>query len=338
MLNRTLTSIIVFVTLWSGIAIAGTLEDVLERRVLNCGVTSNTLGFAARDENGVTQGFDADLCRAVAAAVLDDPNAVNFVPLSSSARFPSLNSGEIDLLVRTTTHTLFRDVNLKLTFVGVNYYDGQGLLVPKALNISSASELDGAPICVISGTTTELNLLDFFARYNMSYEKVVVANGVESALQFIASACVGLTGDTSSLASIRAELENPQDYALLPDILSKEPLGPVVRENDDQWADIVGWTLNALKAAEELGVTSANAEEMAKNSEVPEIRRLLGAEGNLGAQFDLDPDWAKRAITAVGNYGELFARHLGVNTAVGLERGLNELWTNGGLMYSPPFR
>lgn len=337
MKNWKLTSILVFAALWSGIAVSGTLDDVRADRMLSCGVTSNTQGFAARDANGITQGFDADLCRAVAAAVLNDPDAVNFVRLSSSARFPSLLSGEIDLLVRTTTHTLYRDVELGVSFVGVNYYDGQGLLVPKALNIKSASELDGAPICVDSGTTTELNLLDFFARNQMSYEKVVVTSGVQSALQFISGVCVGLTGDISSLAAIRAALNNPQDYALLPDILSKEPLGPVVRHNDDQWADIVGWTLNALKAAEGLGITSANAEDMT-NSENTEIRRLLGVDGNLGTQLGLDKDWAKRAIIAVGNYGEMFENHLGVNTVVGLERGYNELWTNGGLMYSPPFR
>ena len=336
MILKTLTSLLAITTLWSGVAIAGTLEDVLARRTLNCGVP-DTPGFAAKDENGVTQGFDADLCRAVAAAVLNDPNAVNFVTLSSSARFPSLNSGEIDVLVRTTTHTLYRDVDLRLTFVGVNYYDGQGLLVPKALGITAATDLDGAPICVISGTTTELNLFDFFERHNMAYEKVVVTNTTESALQFTANACVGMTDDISSLAGIRASLENPQDYALLPDVLSKEPLGPVVREGDEQWADIVGWTLNALKAAEELGITRANVNEMA-NSENPEILRLLGVEGGLGPKLNLHADWAKRAIAAVGNYGEIFENHLGVNTVVGLERGYNELWTNGGLMYSPPFR
>lgn len=333
---KTLTSILAIATLWSGVTVAGTLEDVLERRTLNCGV-SGTPGFASKDENGVTQGFDADLCRAIAAAVLNDPNAVNFVTLSSSARFPSLNSGEIDVLVRTTTHTLYRDVDLGLTFVGVNYYDGQGLLVPKALGITSATDLDGAPICVISGTTTELNLFDFFDRNNISYEKVVVTNTMESSLQFTSHACVGLTDDISSLAGIRASFENPQDYTLLPDILSKEPLGPVVREGDEQWADVVGWTLNALKAAEELGITSANAEEMT-GSDNPEILRLLGVEGDLGAKLGLHADWAKRAIIAVGNFGDMFATHLGVNTDVGLERGYNELWTNGGLMYSPPFR
>lgn len=336
MMIKTLTSIFAITALWSGVGFAGTLDDVLARRMLNCGV-SGTPGFAAKDENGLVQGFDADLCRAVAAAVLKDPNAVNFVTLSSSARFQSLNSGEIDVLIRTTTHTLYRDVDLNVTFTGVNYYDGQGLLVPKSLGITSANDLDGVPVCVISGTTTELNLLDFFDGHNMSYEKVVVTNTTESALQFTANACVGLTDDISSLAGIRASLDNPQDYALLPDILSKEPLGPVVREGDDRWADIVGWTLNALKAAEELGITSANANEMA-NSDNPEIRRLLGTEGNLGAQFSLDADWAKLAIISVGNYGEIFANHLGVNTVVGLERGYNELWTNGGLMYSPPFR
>ena len=336
MILKTLISLLAITTLWSGVAIAGTLEDVLARRTLNCGVP-DTPGFAAKDENGVTQGFDADLCRAVAAAVLNDPNAINFVTLSSSARFPSLNSGEIDVLVRTTTHTLYRDVDLRLTFVGVNYYDGQGLLVPKALGITTATGLDGAPICVISGTTTELNLFDFFERRHMAYEKVVVTNTTEAALQFTANACVGMTDDISSLAGIRASLENPQDYALLPDVLSKEPLGPVVREGDEQWADIVGWTLNALKAAEELGITRANVNEMA-NSENPEILRLLGVEGGLGPKLNLHADWAKRAIAAVGNYGEIFENHLGVNTVVGLERGYNELWTNGGLMYSPPFR
>ncbi len=334
---KNLTSLLAVAALWSGIAAAGTLDDVRDRRELNCGVSQNSLGFSAKDENGVRRGFDVDLCRAVAAAVLGDPNAVHFVPLTSSSRFPSLVSGEIDLLVRTTTHTLYRDAGIGVSFVGVNYYDGQGLLVPKSLGVTSAMQLDGAPICVISGTTTELNLFDFFNRNNMTYEKVVVADAVESALQFTANACVGLTNDISSLAGIRASLDNPQDYVLLPDVLSKEPLGPVVREGDAQWGDIVGWTLNALKAAEEFGITRANVNDMLA-SENPEIRRLLGVEGDLGAKFDLDADWARRAIAAVGNYGEVFANHLGVNTSVGLERGYNELWTNGGLMYSPPFR
>ncbi len=324
--------------LLAGAAAAATLDDVKERGELNCGVSTGLAGFSAPDSNGVWQGFDVAVCRAIAAAVLNDPMAVNFVGTTGQTRFSALASGEVDVLARNTTWTFSRDVDLKFTFTGVNYYDGQGFMVNRELGVSSAKELDGATVCIQTGTTTELNLADYFRSNNMSYEPVPIETNAEALQQYLAGACDTYTTDASGLAASRATFENPADHVILPEIISKEPLGPLVRHGDEEWADVVYWTFNALVAAEELGVTSANLEELAAGTSNPEINRLLGNEGELGAMFRLDNEWARRAIAAGGNYGEIFAATIGEGTPIGLARGLNAQWTQGGLLYAPPFR
>ncbi|MGB1264598.1 MAG: amino acid ABC transporter substrate-binding protein [Nereida ignava] len=320
-------------------ASAGTLDDVKARGIMNCGVTTGVPGFAAPNSSGEWEGFDVDVCRAVAAAVLGDPTAVEFVPTTGKTRFTALASGEIDMLARNTTWTFSRDVDLKFDFIGVNYYDGQGFMVPKELGVSSAKELDGATVCIQTGTTTELNLADYFRSNNISYEPVPIETGAEAVQQYNAGACDVYTTDASALAAQRANFPDPSAHVVLPEIVSKEPLGPLVRHGDNEWGDIVRWTLNALISAEELGVTSVNAASLAADgSNNPEINRLLGTEGNLGEQLGLDADWAKRALEAVGNYGESFARNIGESTPIGLARGLNASYLDGGLIYSPPFR
>ena len=309
----------------AGAASAATLDDVKARGTLKCGVNTGLAGFSATDGS------------AVAAAVLGDGEKVDFVPTSAEIRFTALTSGEIDLLVRNSTWTFSRDVDLGFTFPGVNFYSGQGFMVASDLGVASAKELDGATICIRTGTTTELNLAEWFKLNGISYQPVPVLTPAEGDQQFVAGACDAYTDDAAALAASRATYQNSDNYLILPEIISKEPQGPVVRQGDDQWADIVRWTLNALVAAEEYGVTAGNAEEMAA-SENPEVRRLLGTEGNLGAMFGLDADWAKRAILVGGNYGEVFAANLGEGTVINLPRGLNEQWTKGGLQYSPPFR
>ncbi len=326
------------VGLTAGLASAATLDDVKARGELNCGVTTGLAGFAAPDANGEWSGFDVAICRAVAAAVLGDPSKVKFVPTTGQTRFTALASGEVDLLARNTTWTFSRDTDLKFTFVGVNYYDGQGFIVRKDLGVSSAKELDGATVCIQTGTTTELNLADYFKANGMSYEPVPIETNAEGQQQYLAGACDTYTTDASGLAATRATFVDPENHILLPEIISKEPLGPLVRHGDDQWADIAMWTLNALISAEEFGITSANVEELAKGTENPEINRILGTEGDLGAMIGLDAQWAMRAIAASGNYGEIFAANIGESTPIGLARGLNAQWTQGGLIYSPPFR
>jgi general L-amino acid transport system substrate-binding protein len=319
-------------------ASAQTLAEVQERGTLNCGVSTGLAGFSSPDANGEWQGFDVAVCRAVAAAILNDPSAVEFVPTTGQTRFTALSSGEIDMLARNTTWTFSRDVDLSFEFAGVNYYDGQGFMVPRELGVSSALELDGATVCIQTGTTTELNLADYFSSNNMSYEPVPIETNAEAQQQYLAGACDVYTTDASGLAATRATFEDPSAHVLLPEIISKEPLGPLVRHGDNEFGDIVRWTLNALVAAEELGVTSANVGEIGGTTENPEIRRLLGTEGELGAMLGLDADWAARAIAAVGNYGEVFDGNIGESTPIGLARGLNAQWTDGGLLYAPPFR
>jgi general L-amino acid transport system substrate-binding protein len=327
-----------FAGLSAGVVAAGTLDDVKARGKLNCGVTTGLVGFAAPDANGEWNGFDVSVCRAVAAAVLGDATAVEFVPTTGKTRFTALASGEIDMLARNTTWTFSRDVDLKFTFVGVNYYDGQGFMVPKELGVSSAKDLDGATVCIQTGTTTELNLADFFRSNNISYEPVPIETNAEAQQQYLAGACDVYTTDASGLAATRATFEAPDDHVLLPEIISKEPLGPLVRHGDNEWGDLVRWTLNALITAEELGVTSANIAEMSAGTNNPEINRLLGTEGTLGEMLGLDPKWAMNAIAVAGNYGEIFEKNIGESTPIGLARGLNAQWTDGGLIYSPPFR
>ncbi|MFC7703016.1 amino acid ABC transporter substrate-binding protein [Plastorhodobacter daqingensis] len=322
----------------AGAAQAATLDDVKARGELSCGVSTGLAGFSAPDANGVWQGFDVAVCRAVAAAVLGDPMAVTFVPTTGQTRFSALSSGEIDMLARNTTWTFSRDVDLKFTFTGVNYYDGQGFMVSRDLGVSSARELDGATVCIQTGTTTELNLADYFRANNMSYEPVPIETNAEAQQQYLAGACDVYTTDASGLAATRATFADPENHILLPEIISKEPLGPLVRHGDDEWSDVVMWTLFALIAAEEYGITSQNIDELARGTDNPEINRLLGLEGELGAMFRLDNDWAKRAIAAGGNYGEIFSATIGEATPIGLARGLNAQWTQGGLLYAPPFR
>ena len=322
-----------------GVASAATLDDVKARGKLNCGVTTGVPGFAEPDASGVWQGFDVAVCRAVAAAVLGDSTAVEFVPTTGKTRFTALASGEIDMLARNTTWTFSRDVDLKFEFTGVNYYDGQGFMVPKDLGVSSAKDLDGATVCIQTGTTTEQNHADFFRSNNISYEPVPIETGSEAVQLFLAGSCDVYTTDASALAAQRANFPAPGDYVVLPEIVSKEPLGPLVRHGDNEWGDIVRWTLNAMITAEELGVTSDNIAELSASAgSNPEVNRLLGTEGTLGEMLGLDAEWAKRAVMAGGNYGEVFANNIGEDTNIGLARGLNAQWTDGGLIYSPPFR
>ena len=331
-------------TVLAGAAFAGTLDDVKARGELICGSNTGLTGFGAPDANGVYQGFDADLCKAVAAAVLGDASKVKFVPTTGETRFTALASGEVDLLVRNSTWTFSRDNDLKLDFVAVNYYDGQGFMVKKDLGVSSAKELDGATVCIQTGTTTELNLADFFKTNNISYTPVTVADDSEAQRQYEAGACDSFTTDASGLAATRAAMADPASHIILPEIISKEPLGPVVRHGDNQWGDVVRWTYYALVIAEEKGITKANLDEVASKAEAdasadPEIKRLLGlGDNDMGKMFGLDKDWARRAIAANGNYGEIFEANIGTATPIGLARGLNALWTQGGLQYAPPLR
>ncbi|WP_395006591.1 amino acid ABC transporter substrate-binding protein [Cypionkella sp.] len=329
---------LVATSLLAGVASASTLDDVKARGELICGSNTGLTGFGAPDATGQYVGFDADLCKAVAAAVLGDASKVKYVPTTGETRFTALASGEVDMLVRNSTWTFSRDNDLKLDFVAVNYYDGQGFMVRKDLGVSSAKELDGATICIQTGTTTELNLADFFKTNNINYTPVTIQDDAEGQRQFLAGACDAYTTDASGLAALRATLPSPTDYVVLPEIISKEPLGPVVRHGDNQWGDIVRWTYYALVAAEEKGITKANIEEVAASTNDPEVKRMLGLEGDLGAMMGLDKEWAKRAISANGNYGEIFEANIGASTPIGLARGLNAQWTQGGLQYAPPFR
>jgi general L-amino acid transport system substrate-binding protein len=322
----------------AGIASGQTLAEVQERGTLNCGVSTGLTGFAAPDASGEWAGLRRGRVPRRCAAVLGDPMAVEFVPTTGQTRFTALASGEVDMLARNTTWTFSRDVDLAFEFVGVNYYDGQGFMVPRDLGVSSAMELDGATVCIQTGTTTELNLADFFASNGMSYEPVPIETNAEAQQQYLAGACDVYTTDASGLAATRATFEDPAAHVVLPEIVSKEPLGPLVRHGDNEWGDIVRWTLNLLISAEELGITSANVAELAEGTDNPEINRMLGTEGNLGEMLGLSADWGVNVIAAVGNYGEIFEGNIGENTPIGLARGLNAQWTDGGLLYSPPFR
>jgi general L-amino acid transport system substrate-binding protein len=316
---------------------AGTLGDVKARGVLNCIVSTGLPGFSYTDASGRWKGFDADMCRSVAAAVLGDGEKVKFIPATGKTRFTLLNSKEGDVLIRNTTWTFVRDVSVKLNFIHTTYYDGQGFMIPKSKGVKSTKELDGATVCIQTGTTTELNLADFFRSNKISYKPVPIETNEEARKNYLADRCDVYTTDASGLAATRATFSKPDDHLILPEIISKEPLGPVVRHGDDQWADIVRWTVFALIAGEEHGVTAANADAMAAKK-TPATARLLGGEGNLGTMLGLDKDWAKRAIKAQGNYAEIFERNVGTKTNIGLARGLNAHYTNGGLQYSPPFR
>jgi len=318
-------------------ASAQTLQTVKDRGILNCGANGTLAGFGLPDAQGNWTGLDVDVCRAVAAAIFNDASKVKFVPLSAKDRFTALQSGEVDLLVRNTTWTLSRDTSLGLNFTGVDYYDGQGFMVHKALKVNSALELNGASVCVQQGTTTELNLADFFRAHNMQLKSVTFATANEAVKAYDAGRCDAYTTDASGLYAERLRLSNPNDHIVLPEIISKEPLGPAVRHGDDQWFDIVKWVLFAMLNAEELNLTQNNVDEMVKSSN-PEIRRFVGTEGNYGEQLGLTKDWAVRIIKLVGNYGESFERNVGQGSPLKIDRGLNKLWSKGGIQYAPPIR
>ena len=320
-----------------------TLDVVKERGFLKCGSNTGLAGFGLPNDAGVWEGIDVDVCRAVAAAVFGDASKVEYIPTTSKVRFTVLQSGEVDMLSRNTTWTLQRDVELGLEFVGVNYYDGQGFMVRKDLGVSSATELDGASVCIQVGTTTEMNLADYFAGNSMSYEAVPVETNSEADAAYTAGRCDVYTTDASGLYASRAGYPDPSAHVVLPEIVSKEPLGPSVRHGDSAWADIVRWSLNAMIIGEELGITSANVDEM-KSSKNPEVLRLLGVNqvGDTGAGYgqwlNLSDDWAYNIIQQVGNYSESFEKHIGPNTPINIQRGLNALYKNGGILYAPPFR
>lgn len=316
---------------------AGTLADVKARGSLSCGVSVGLPGFSQPDEKNNWSGLDVDTCRAVAAAVLGDANKVSFKPLTAKERFTALQSGEIDMLSRNTTWTHTRDTSLGLNFAGVNYYDGQGFLVQKALGVKSAMDLDGASVCIQAGTTTELNMADYFGEHGMKYSSVVFDTSDQTREGFESGRCDILTSDQSQLYAIRSKMTNPSSAVVMPEVISKEPLGPVVRQGDDQWFNIVRWTLFAQINAEEMGVTSANVSKMMSSSN-PAILRLVGAKDDVGAKLGLGSDWAFNAIKQVGNYGEMFERNVGPNTPLAISRGLNALWSKGGLQYAPPVR
>jgi general L-amino acid transport system substrate-binding protein len=319
-------------------ASASVLEEVRSKGYIQCGVHTGLIGFAAPNDDGDFEGFDVDMCRAVAAAVFGDADAVRYTPTNATERFTALQSGEIDMLARNTTWTLSRDTSLGFNFTGVNYYDGQGFMINAANlpGINSALQLSGAAICVQTGTTTELNLADFFRANNMEYNPVVFQGFDETNAAYEAGRCDAYTTDQSGLISLRLTLANPDDHVVLPEIISKEPLGPAVRQGDDEWFNVVKWTLYAMIQAEESGITQDNLEEML-NSDNPEIRRLLGqeADSSIGAGLGLDNEWVVNIIREVGNYGEVFDRNL---TPIGVPRGLNALWTDGGLQYAMPLR
>jgi general L-amino acid transport system substrate-binding protein len=319
-----------------GATVAGTLDDVKARGTLMCGSNPGLAGFALPDDQGVYKGLDVDECRAIAAAIFGDPNKVKYLPINAKDRPTILASGQIDVLVRNTTWTLSRETG-GMFFTGVNYYDGQGFMVRKKLGVDSALKLDGASICVQQGTTTELNLADFFRAHNLKFEAVVFATDDETVKAYDSGRCDAYTTDASGLYAERLKLSAPDDHVVLPEIISKEPLGPSVRKDDIQWFVIVQWTHYALITAEELGVTQANVDEKLK-SDNPEIRRLLGVEGDFGKNLGLTNDWAYRIIKAVGNYGESFERNVGQGSPIKISRGLNALWSKGGLQYAPPIR
>ena len=341
MLNRYLAAGIAAVAL-TGIASAAyagkELDAIKARGQLICGVSTGVAGFAAADSQGKWTGIDVDVCRAVAAAIFGDADKVKFVPTTAQQRFTALQSGEVDLLVRTTTYTLTRDTALGFDFTGINYYDGQGFMVNKKLGVKSAKELNGATVCVQPGTTTELNLADYFRANKMTFKPVVIEKIEEVRAAFFAGRCDVFTTDASGLYATRAaNAPNPDDYIILPEIISKEPLGPVVRHGDNQFADIVRWALFAMIEAEEYGITSKNIDEMMK-SDNPTIKRILGVTPGMGKALGVDEKWVYDIIKQVGNYGESFERNVGMGSPLKIARGQNALWTQGGLQYAPPIR
>jgi len=321
----------------ASVATAGILDDVKKKGFIQCGVNTGLAGFSAPNDKGKWEGFDVDFCRAMSAAIFGNADKVKYTPLTSKERFTALQSGEVDVLARNTTWTFTRDVKLGLEFIGSNYTDGQGFMVRKSLGVKSSKELDGAAVCIQTGTTTELNLADYFRANKMKFTSVVFERADEIRAGYDAGRCDVYTTDRSGLAAQRSLLSKPNDHMVLPEVISKEPLGPVIRHGDNKWGDVARWSLYALIVAEELGITSKNAEQMKKSSN-PEVLRLLGVEGKQGEQLGVGADWAYNIVTQVGNYGEVYERHVGIKTPLMLERGLNQLWSKGGLLYAPPFR
>jgi general L-amino acid transport system substrate-binding protein len=336
-MTRLLLAFVISATFGIATASADTLGTVKSRGILNCGANGQLPGFGLPDAQGNWTGFDVDYCRAIAAAIFNDPTKVKFVPLTAKDRFTALQTGDVDVLVRNTTWTSSRDSQLGLTATGTNYYDGQGFIVRKALKVNSALELGDASVCVQQGTTTELNLADYFRANRMKLKTVTFATLDETLKAYDSGRCDALTTDASGLYSVRLKLARPDDHVVLPEIISKEPLSPFVRHGDDQWFDIVKWVHFAMLNAEELNVNKANVDEQLK-SDNPEIKRLLGTEGNFGEQFGLTKDWAYRIVKQVGNYGDIFERNLGQGSPLKITRGLNALWTKGGIQYAPPIR
>ncbi len=335
--NRLVLGVAAVLALATSELSAQTLNKVKERGTLVCGVSQGLLGFAMPDRNGNWAGFDVDLCRAIAAAIFNDAGKVQFVPLDSPGRFGPLQAGEIDVLSRNSTWTLSREAELKLNFAAVTYYDGQGFLVRSGLNAMSALELGGKKVCVQSGTTTELNVADFFKANKMQYELVKHASAQDSLKAYDTGACDVLTSDVSQLHAERLQLTKPDEHVVLPDIISKEPLGPVVRQDDTQWFNLVKWTHFAMVNAEELGVSSLNIDEALRSAK-PDVARLVGTDGNYGERLGLTKDWAARIVRLVGNYGEVFERNVGAESKLEIPRGVNQLWNAGGIQYAPPIR
>jgi general L-amino acid transport system substrate-binding protein len=328
--------VLIGIILLSGNAFAqSTLDAVKSKGFVQCGVNTGLAGFSQPDSRGVWKGIDVDVCRAVAAAVFGDHTKVRYTPLTAQQRFTALQSGEVDILARNTTWTITRDTSLGLNFVGVNYYDGQGFMVPKKLNVKSAKQLNGATICVQPGTTTELNLADYFRANKMSFKPVVIEKLEEVLNAYFAGRCDVFTTDVSGLVSVRASrAPNPSDHVILPEVISKEPLGPAVRHGDDRWFDVVKWSMFAMMEAEELGLTSKNIDQQASSTN-PSIQRFVGSTGDIGKMLGLDAKWAHNVVKQVGNYAESFEANL---TPLGFERGLNRLWNQGGIMYPIPIR
>ncbi len=323
-------------TCLAGAAFAGTLDDVKERGMVRCGISEGVAGFSAPNDAGKWEGLDVDVCRAVAAAIFGDDEKVEYISLNSKDRFTALQSGEVDLLPRTTTHTLTRDTSLGIDFVGVNYYDGQGIMIRADLGITSAKELNGVTVCLRSGSTTELNLADYFAANGMEFSSVVFDKSDEIRKAYAAGRCDVMSGDRAQLAIRRSQLEDPEAHVVLDEVISKEPLAIAVRQGDDEWDNVVRWSFNTLLLAEEHGLTQDNVAEKRDSTNNPEVKRLLGVDGEFGTFLGLPQDWGYQIIANVGNYGESFERNLGKGSSVGLSRGMNALWKDGGLQYSPP--
>lgn len=336
-LLKTLSLSVATIALASTISSADTLDSVKEKGILTCGVSTGIAGFSATDSNGVWNGLDVDACKAVASAVFGDASKVKYVPLTAKERFTALQSGEIDMLARSTTWTLTRDASLGLNFTGVNYYDGQGFLVNKGIGVNSAKELDGATVCIQAGTTTELNVTDFFTANKMSYKPITYDTSGQTIEGFKSGRCDVVSSDASQLFGLVLKVKDPTSVKVLPEIISKEPLGPVVRQGDDKWFNIVKWSHIAMLNGEEFGLTSENIDSKLK-TENPDIQRFLGINGEAGKMLGIDDKWAYNIIKNVGNYGESFERNVGMGSALKIERGLNKLWNQGGLQYGAPIR